>query len=56
MLTNPCIPFYLAQKECRLKFQVRSEEMDQVAQSGIAAHWMYKDASDEQNAPHTRTA
>ena len=38
-----------------IEVQVRSEEMDQVAQSGIAAHWMYKDASDEHNAPHTRT-
>ncbi len=38
-----------------IEVQVRSEEMDQVAQSGIAAHWMYKVASNEQNAPQKRT-
>ncbi len=38
-----------------IEVQVRSEEMDQVAQSGIAAHWMYKGAGDDHNAPHIRT-
>ncbi len=38
-----------------IEVQVRSEEMDQVAQSGIAAHWMYKDASQDNTAPQTRT-
>ncbi len=38
-----------------IEVQVRSKQMDQVAQSGIAAHWMYKVASDEHNAPHSRT-
>ncbi|MGH1537667.1 MAG: RelA/SpoT family protein [Gammaproteobacteria bacterium] len=38
-----------------IEVQVRSEEMDQVAQSGIAAHWMYKDASHDYAAPQTRT-
>ncbi len=38
-----------------IEVQVRSEEMDQVAQSGIAAHWMYKNAGDDYTAPHTRT-
>ena len=38
-----------------IEVQVRSDEMDQVAQSGIAAHWMYKDANDQHTAPHTRT-
>ncbi len=38
-----------------IEVQVRSEEMDQVAQSGIAAHWMYKVGNDEQAAPHVRT-
>ncbi len=40
-----------------IEVQVRSEEMDQVAQSGIAAHWVYKDkkAGDNHAAPHVRT-
>ncbi len=40
-----------------IEVQVRSEEMDQVAQSGIAAHWMYKDKNsiDNHTAPHVRT-
>ncbi len=38
-----------------IEVQVRSEEMDQVAQSGIAAHWMYKGSKLDHAAPHTRT-
>ena len=38
-----------------IEVQVRSEEMDQVAQSGIAAHWMYKGSTLDHAAPHTRT-
>jgi len=38
-----------------IEVQVRSEEMDQVAESGIAAHWLYKDASDDHAAPQSRT-
>ncbi|MDE0411237.1 MAG: RelA/SpoT family protein [Gammaproteobacteria bacterium] len=38
-----------------IEVQVRSEEMDQVAQSGIAAHWMNKGSKMEDAAPHTRT-
>lgn len=38
-----------------IEVQVRSEEMDQVAQSGIAAHWMYKGGEGDHAAPHTRT-
>lgn len=38
-----------------IEVQVRSEEMDQVAQSGIAAHWMYKGSKGNRAAPHTRT-
>ena len=38
-----------------IEVQVRSDEMDQVAQSGIAAHWMYKGANDDHIAPPIRT-
>ncbi len=40
-----------------IEVQVRSEEMDQVAQSGIAAHWLYKhkNAGEDHAAPHIRT-
>jgi GTP pyrophosphokinase len=40
-----------------IEVQVRSEEMDQVAQSGIAAHWLYKNKNvvDNHATPHVRT-
>ena len=38
-----------------IEVQVRSSEMDQVAQSGIAAHWMYKAGENESAAPNART-
>ena len=38
-----------------IEVQVRSKEMDQVAQSGIAAHWMYKEVCDDYEAPNVRT-
>ncbi len=38
-----------------IEIQVRSEDMDQVAQSGIAAHWMYKDSDSDDSATHVRT-
>ncbi len=38
-----------------IEVQIRSEEMDKVAQSGIAAHWMYKEGDDEHSASHART-
>jgi len=38
-----------------IEVQVRSGAMDQVAQSGIAAHWMYKEASDDYETPNVRT-
>ena len=38
-----------------IEVQIRSEEMDQVAQSGIAAHWMYKGGENDYAAPQART-
>ncbi len=38
-----------------IEVQVRSEEMDRVAQSGIAAHWMYKVGDSNQVSPSART-
>ncbi len=37
-----------------IEVQIRSAAMHQVAQSGIAAHWMYKDGEVDHAAPHVR--
>ncbi len=37
-----------------VEVQIRSREMDQVARSGIAAHWMYKSGRIDYAAPHVR--
>lgn len=38
-----------------IEVQIRSEDMDRVAQSGIAAHWMYKEGDKDDSATHIRT-
>ena len=38
-----------------IEIQVRSEEMDQVAQSGIAAHWMYRAGRSNSAVARART-
>jgi len=38
----------------RIEVQVRTEEMDRVAESGIAAHWIYKDSERGSNAAQLR--
>lgn len=38
-----------------IEVQIRSEKMDQVAQSGIAAHWLYKSEKTQRNSPRDRT-
>lgn len=38
----------------RLEAQIRTHEMDAVAESGIAAHWLYKDAEEPGNKAQVR--
>ena len=38
-----------------VEIQIRSREMDQVAQSGIAAHWKYKSSENDYTTPPDRT-
>lgn len=37
-----------------IEIQVRTEEMDQMASNGIAAHWLYKSSDDTPNQSHIR--
>jgi len=37
-----------------IEIQIRTEEMDQAAERGVAAHWVYKTSSDPANAAQTR--
>ena len=37
-----------------IEVQIRTAEMDKVAESGIAAHWQYKLGESGNSAPHTR--
>ncbi len=37
-----------------IEVQIRTEEMDQVAEAGIAAHWLYKSGEDSANSAQVR--
>ena len=37
-----------------IEVQIRTREMEDMANNGIAAHWLYKSDSDTVNGPHTR--
>ena len=37
-----------------IEVQIRTDDMDRVAESGIAAHWLYKSKTDEGNNAQTR--
>ncbi len=38
----------------QIEVQIRTVEMDRVAEMGVAAHWMYKTGDDSQNTAQTR--
>jgi guanosine-3',5'-bis(diphosphate) 3'-pyrophosphohydrolase len=44
----------IAQRGVPLEIQIRTEEMDRFAESGIAAHWLYKDKEDKDSSAQTR--
>ncbi len=44
----------LGPRRMRIEVQVRTEEMDRVAEAGIAAHWLYKDNESVRNTAQAR--
>ncbi|MFB4205662.1 Bifunctional (p)ppGpp synthase/hydrolase SpoT [wastewater metagenome] len=44
----------LGPRRMRIEVQIRTEEMDKVAEAGIAAHWLYKEAEQASHVAHAR--
>lgn len=44
----------LGPRRIQLEVQIRTAEMDRVAEAGIAAHWLYKEPGQPSNAAQTR--
>ncbi len=39
---------------CPIEVQIRTREMDDVADAGVAAHWLFKSGGDSNNSAHVR--
>ncbi len=54
IVINPCIRLYLAHTVYPSKYNFAREQMNKMAENGIAAHWLYKSAKSHFDKAHVR--